>query len=781
MVQIKIKNFPTLKSVHRETIDLDCSFINIAEKFANDMGTTLLLSGGNLDCSKYHILGIKPWLSLTGTNNDLKLSIKNKSYGINGNPFDIVGEILNHFTLLNHGKLNDSLNNLYSSFPIISGLFGYFSYDLKNNIEKLPQTCIGNNLPDICLYAPSAILIRDKNTKNTDLFIPCFENSSVTHISKIQNFFHKKIGQDPSSAVKNSNHNQNDISQSNLKSSFSKKEYIAKVKQVIKYLKEGDIYQANLSQRFETEFKGNAFNLFTKLYKKNPASFFAFINAGNHQILSTSPERFIKREYNKIETRPIKGTIARGTTKKQDTDNANILKNSKKDDAELTMIVDLMRNDLSKVSDPGSIIVKNHKKLEPYDNVFHLVSIVKGTLLQDKTSIDFLKACFPGGSITGCPKIRSMQIIDELEPVQRHVYTGSIGYLSFHDTMDLSIAIRTATVFDEKLCFSVGGGIVFDSDPEKEYQETLDKGKTIMDALDYDPPKKNSLNIIGNKSEKAWVNGKIIDKNKACIPIDCPGFQYGAGLFETLRAENGKILRLEEHLKRLNKGLKQLFNKNPVKINFKDVIKTLLKTNNLNTKTAAVKIIAAENNKNCEFPFFFAVFAKEYIHRLYLNKKQGIELIQYPFPRYSHVSDHKSLNYLYYYLAGIFARQNNLDEALILNPDMTISETNTCNIVIIKDNKVIVPKSEHVLKGVTLNAVINLLKQKKFEIEYRKIFYKELYSFSNIFLTNALMGAVPVISIRGNGDHENFKNYQIKYSKKILEMINTNIINYNLF
>ncbi|MCK5542728.1 MAG: aminodeoxychorismate synthase component I [Desulfobacterales bacterium] len=758
-----IDQLPTLNFIHKEKIELNSPFLDIAEKFAMDNGTVALLSGGNLDCSRYHILAIKPWLELTGKGNNLKLTYEDKSFLLQDNPFALVDKLIKHFKLPKSQPSNPA-----SLLPVSAGLFGYFSYDLKNMVEDLPQTCLGTELPDICLYAPSAILVHDKKKNDTNLLIPYFNSNSDSaknkiskseYIDNILGFFFERFHK---KALKTKHE---DIilthTKSNLKSTFSKDEYIEKVNQVIKYLKAGDIYQANLSQRFETDFSGNPFVLFKKLYKKNPAPFFSFINARTHQILSTSPERFIKQVNKKIETRPIKGTIARGRTKDEDITNAIELSSSIKDDAELTMIVDLMRNDLSRVAEAETIVVEAHKKLEPYDNVFHLVSIVKGLLAKDKNSVDFLKASFPGGSITGCPKIRAMEIIDELEPVQRHVYTGSIGYLSFHDTMDLSIAIRTATVFNNKISFSVGGGIVFDSIPEKEYQETLDKGKTIMDTLS-----SNWANI-DHKVEKIWVNGKIIDENKACIPLTCPGFQYGAGLFETIRAENGKILRLSDHIKRLNKGLKELFNTNPLNINFEDVISTILKKNNLNSSIAAVKIILAKNDDFSGFPFFVAVLAKKYIHRLDILKKDGLELIKYPYPRLTPVADHKSLNYLYYYLAGQYAKKNNKDEALILNPDMTISETNTCNILIIQNNTIILPQSEHVLKGVTMNAVINILKKEKYEIKKQKLLFKDLSSYSNIILTNALMGAVPVIAI---------ENSKIKYTKKLLDMINSNIV-----
>ena len=345
----------------------------------------------------------------------------------------------------------------------------------------MPSTCKETDLPDFCLYAPGLIVIHDKKTNQATLCIPILsdelkfrEKDEIVNINK--KFFFNAL-------TENIKTKPFSTSKSGFESSFTKPEYIRSVNKIIDYLKAGDIYQANLSQRFETDFSGDAYSLFLDLFKRNPAPFFSYINAGDHIIVSTSPERFIRQNGTHVESRPIKGTIARGLTKQQDTANALSLAKSSKDDAELTMIVDLMRNDISRVTKHVSVIVTEHKRLEPYENVFHLVSVVTGELEESKTCVDLLKAAFPGGSITGCPKIRSMEIIEELESVKRHIYTGSIGYLSFHDTMDLSIAIRTATIADNKVWFSVGGGIVYDSDPEKEFQETLDKGKTLMESL----------------------------------------------------------------------------------------------------------------------------------------------------------------------------------------------------------------------------------------------------------------------------------------------------------
>ena len=249
------------------------------------------------------------------------------------------------------------------------------------------------------------------------------------------------------------------------------------------YIRQGDIYQVNLSQRFSFPFQGEFYRLFLQLFQRNPAPFYAYLNCGNFQILSTSMERFLLRQGDYLETRPIKGTRPRGQTPDEDAGLAQELLASPKEAAELSMIVDLLRNDLGRVCLGGSVKVREHKRLEAYENVFHLVSIVTGQLRPHCRHGEILRATFPGGSITGCPKIRAMEIIDELEPVIRHVYCGSIGYLGLHRNLDLNIAIRTAIASQGRVHFAVGGGIVYDSEEVAEYEETLHKGMTLFKVI----------------------------------------------------------------------------------------------------------------------------------------------------------------------------------------------------------------------------------------------------------------------------------------------------------
>jgi para-aminobenzoate synthetase component 1 len=268
-----------------------------------------------------------------------------------------------------------------------------------------------------------------------------------------------------------------------LRSNFTRPAYLAAVRRALDYIAAGDIYQVNLSQRFSAPYTGEAMALYERLRRQSPAPFAAFLDLGDAAVLSASPERFLRVVGRAVETRPIKGTRPRGQTPVEDQRLASELLGSAKDRAELVMIVDLERNDLGRVCEYGSVRVPELVRLETHPTVFHLVATVTGRLRPDVTAVECLRACFPGGSITGAPKIRAMEIIDELEPTQRGFYTGAIGYLGWDGAADLNIAIRTIVLTGGEAHFHVGGGIVADSDAEAEYEETLHKGRALMRAL----------------------------------------------------------------------------------------------------------------------------------------------------------------------------------------------------------------------------------------------------------------------------------------------------------
>ena len=273
----------------------------------------------------------------------------------------------------------------------------------------------------------------------------------------------------------------------NCLSNFTQTEYIRAVEAVREYIAAGDVFQVNLAQRFEADLPMLPYELYSYLRQINPAPFAAYLDFGEVQVLSASPERFLSVRGDRVETRPMKGTRPRSKSTVEDEALAAELLGSEKDQAENVMIVDLERNDLGRMCRFGTVRVRDLLTLERYATVYQLTLTVEGRLLPDRSSIDLLKGCFPGGSISGAPKVRAMEIIDELEPTRRSVYTGSIGYLSFSGEMDLNIAIRTILVKGNKAYFQVGGGITYSSDPEAEYQETLDKAKALLESLSLSP------------------------------------------------------------------------------------------------------------------------------------------------------------------------------------------------------------------------------------------------------------------------------------------------------
>ncbi len=268
-----------------------------------------------------------------------------------------------------------------------------------------------------------------------------------------------------------------------IRSNLSETDYVERVKKAKNYILEGDIYQANLAQKFDTCFKGNQLELYDKLKRVNPSPFSGYLDFQDFSLVSSSPERLVKVHEQKVETRPIAGTRPRGQKDDEDQALSKELLLNPKERAEHLMLVDLERNDLGRICQTGSVCVTDFMLLEQYSHVSHIVSNIEGYLKPDISVYDILKSVFPGGTITGCPKIRCMEIISELEPVKRGPYSGSFGYIGFAPYMDLNIIIRSIVVCNEIASFHVGAGIVADSNPQKEYQETLDKAAAMIQAL----------------------------------------------------------------------------------------------------------------------------------------------------------------------------------------------------------------------------------------------------------------------------------------------------------
>ena len=268
-----------------------------------------------------------------------------------------------------------------------------------------------------------------------------------------------------------------------LTSNFPAAEYIATVARAIEYIRAGDVFQVNLAQRLLCPAADDSVSLYLRLRKRNPAPLAGYFDLGEFQIVSASPERFLRVTDGRVEARPIKGTRRRTARPEADLFAGDDLRQSEKDNAENVMIVDLLRNDLARVCQPESVVVSELCRLEVYEFVQHLVSVVRGELAVGRSPLDLVRAAFPGGSITGAPKIRAMQIIAELEPTARGAYCGGLGYLGFDGSMDMNILIRTITAGRGWWQLPVGGGIVAQSDPQREYEETWHKAEGLLRAL----------------------------------------------------------------------------------------------------------------------------------------------------------------------------------------------------------------------------------------------------------------------------------------------------------
>lgn len=718
-----------VEGVYAETPCLQESFMEIAGRFAGLPGTVVLASGGEHDAARYHILAAKPWLTYQARGRRLSVQAGSRRFSFRGDPLEFLRSVLSAF----------AVDRADARAPTQAGLFGYLAYDLKDHIEDLPKTAVDDLfLPQLCLYAPSLILFRDRRENRFRLCIPVRKQGGHEEVRALRKWFFDRL-RAPADAEKP------DFSGGGkgFFSPFTRRTYMETVEKIRNYIVSGHIYQVNLSQRFETDFHGSAFAMFARLFSAAPAPFYAYVHAGDHWIVSTSPERFLLRQGRRVETRPIKGTRPRGKDPAEDRRLAEELKNSPKDDAELSMIVDLMRNDLGRVCAAGTVAVAEHKRLEAYPNVFHLVSVVRGLLAAGKDAVDLIRATFPGGSVTGCPRIRAMEIIDEMEPCRRHVYTGSIGYIGFDGVMDLSIAIRTATIARDRMFFSVGGGVVFDSEPADEYEETLHKGRSVMSVF-------NARKPAPAPEARVWQDGMLVPASGALVPVSEPGFQYGWGFFETIRVDRGRPHLLERHMQRFFRAWRALFNTPVPELTWAAIIDQVLEANGLGRQVCAVKILAAARDAAAGFhPPRLVVSAVPYVHRLERAGKQALDLAVYPHPRQSPLAGHKTLNYLYYLLAGRWALETGADEAVILNPGGSLSETNTANLLLVQGRTVLRPESPHVLAGVMEGAVLEILSEDGFSQKTGPLMPERFFESDAVIVTNSLMGPVGAGSVDG--------------------------------
>ena len=445
-------------NIHLKEIKLNLNPCEVYEVFRYDIDTIILDSSKEDEkLSKYSFIGLNPYMTFSSFQNDGYID----GVKVEGNPFKILDE------LLTRNKVVEKTN-----IPLIGGAMGYISYDTGRIIEKISDSSDEDfKIPHMKFVFYRNIIIFD--LMENKQYISYFEGEEKTVeviIEKIEQIEVKK---------EEFSYNQEEKFISN----FTKEAYKKSITRLKEYIRSGDVYIANMTQRFYCHNEEDSFTIYKKLREINKAPFSAYLNFHDFQIISSSPERFIQIKDRIAHTRPIKGTRPRGNTIEEDEKNKMELINSEKDKSELLMIVDLERNDFSKVCKPSTVKVKELFALEEYATVFHLVSTIEGELQDDVSAVKVMKECFPGGSITGAPKIRAMEIIEELEGLKRNIYTGAIGYFDFRGNSDFNIAIRTILKKDNKAYFGVGGGITYESIEEDEYLETLDKAKALMKVL----------------------------------------------------------------------------------------------------------------------------------------------------------------------------------------------------------------------------------------------------------------------------------------------------------
>ncbi len=483
-------------------------FAAISDRPGSFLLDSALPAGG---LGAWSFIGFDPFLVFRATGDEITLRRGEAIETRRGDPLAALRELLQRQgdPEAGHRKAEDrnaERRGTTAVLPFSGGAVGYFSYELCARLERIPRTSVDDApAPDmefgfydgIIAYEHAAgkyylaanpvdkaeagtILERLKSVRKVERVAP-----NAFSVSAKENA--QKPGISPAlsldSAETNALGTTRSTSDPELGSNYTKSQYLAAIEKVKSYIAAGDVYQVNLSQRFEALLRCPPYELYRRLRELSPAPFACYLNCGAMQVVSSSPERFLRIRDGRVETRPIKGTRPRGKTPEDDARLQGELLGSAKDRAELLMIVDLERNDLGRVCAPGSIRVDRLYELETHPTVHHLVAAVSGQLQPGGDAVDCIRAMFPGGSITGAPKIRAMQIIDEIETRRRHVYTGALGYLGFDGNCDLNIAIRTICCAGGRAHYHAGGGIVWDSDPEAEYQETLDKARAMQEAL----------------------------------------------------------------------------------------------------------------------------------------------------------------------------------------------------------------------------------------------------------------------------------------------------------
>lgn len=421
--------------------------------------------------ARYSYLAADPFMVVRSKDQQVSVEKRGEISVLKGSPFDVLRDLLGRYRTAPVAGLP----------PFQGGAIGYLAYELAHHLELLPGAAEDNlGLPELNIAFYDWVVARDETTGETWAIATGLPDGGEAGARDRLDWIEERVHKPPATASTP----RPAVTASRVTSNFTRDAYLRAVRTVKDYIAAGDVYQVNITQRFEADITGDPWELYRRLRHVNPSPFSAYLGFPEVSVLSASPEEFLKLEDGLLRTRPMKGTRPRGISTSEDRKVASELLASEKDRAENVMIVDLMRNDLGRVCIPGSIAVPELFAIEEYPTVYQMVSTVTGRTHTGVGPVEILEACFPGGSVTGAPKIRAMEIIDEIEPVQRSVYCGAIGYIGFDGSLLMSVPIRNILVTGNKAYIQVGGGIVADSDPDAEYRESLDKAAGSLMALD---------------------------------------------------------------------------------------------------------------------------------------------------------------------------------------------------------------------------------------------------------------------------------------------------------
>jgi len=481
------RNFKDFKFQHKrnqnqvlfisEKIKSDQEILNLIDNFLTEKNSFIFESvEKGIIKGRYTIFGKNPDKIWEFNNKNSYLINRNKKKKIKGEPKKIIENIIENFKFKTPSGLP----------PICSLISGYFSYDSIRYVEKIPNKCNDDlKLPDVRLLRPRTLIIHDNLKKKIFYIINVFKDEKINNYEKKYSDIKKEINKLLKQSSLSNNYLKQKITIKNIKvkSNTSKSKFLNMVNKAKNYIKIGDIFQVVLSQRFEAKLSKSPLDIYKKLRVTNPSPFMYFFNFSDFQIIGASPEILVRLRDNKITVRPIAGTRPRGKNTKEDNFFAKDLLKDKKELSEHLMLLDLGRNDAGKVSKINTVKVTESFTIEKYSHVMHIVSNVVGIYNKQYSKFKSLLAGFPAGTVSGAPKIRAMEIIDELESSKRKVYAGGIGYFSANGEFDTCIALRTAVAKNNKFYVQAGAGIVADSKPIKEFEETVNKAKALLNAL----------------------------------------------------------------------------------------------------------------------------------------------------------------------------------------------------------------------------------------------------------------------------------------------------------